>query len=43
MELAQTILLGLILVTLIVILWHMNRESALPVEFKKVRREDRYI
>lgn len=43
MEIAQTIILGLILLTLFVILWHLNRESKMPIDFKRVRKEDRYI
>lgn len=43
MQIAQFIILCLILLTLVAILWHMNRESVIPVEFKRVRKEDRYI
>lgn len=43
MEIAQTILLGLILVSLVVNIWQHNRESSLPIEFKRISKEDRYI
>lgn len=43
MEIAQTILLGLILIAVCVIIWQSNRESAIPFEFKRKVEKDRYI